>query len=89
MAQSVKPPPSGSGHDVEVLESSPTIGSPLSGKSASPCPSSQLVLSLSQINKLNIFNFFLSFWKLIRSYTIINILNIWVYFPIFPFSFYL
>ena len=52
----------GSGHDLQVLGSSPTSGSLLSGKSASPSPSSfcsfsltlspSLFLSLSQINKI-------------------------------------
>ena len=58
----------GSGHDPGVLGWSPMSGSPLSGKSASPSPSEPtlypppnaqpptlLMLSISQINKKNLF----------------------------------
>ena len=44
----------GSGHDLRVLGSSPTLGSMLSGEdslSLSLCPLPLLVFSLSQINK--------------------------------------
>lgn len=54
----------GSSHDLEVLESSSTSGSQLSGESASPTPSAislsfsfSLSLCLFQINKENIFFF--------------------------------
>ena len=43
-----------SDHDLGGLGSSPTSGSPLSGESVSPSVPPLLMISLSQINKLNL-----------------------------------
>ena len=47
VAQSVKQGSGWSGHDLRVLESSPMLGSLLSGESASPSPSLSLACALS------------------------------------------
>ena len=52
MAPIIWVPAFGSGHDLWVVESSPTLGSLLSGESASPSPSAPPLHALSLVNNI-------------------------------------